>query len=191
MQEGSSSTNFRPVWSTNIPLDSRLSCLMAENFLDMCDISTLCSLHKVLLFSHFAWIWEKVSAFMHKLPSQFLLICGRSSGHLVLRLASKSRPRLFRLFNHFMRGAHAGRLASLFLFLVFFFFLSLSLSLFYLAFFGSSCQDLLLIFVWHSSDNIEKRTGKISVVYLYEQLPGSHFIRVCEAQVKRQKPNIM
>ena len=110
VQEGSSSTNFRPVWSTNIPLDSRLSWLMAENFLDVCDISTLCSLHKVLLFSHFAWIWEKVSAFMHKLPSQFLLICARPSGHLVLRLASKSRPRLFRLFNHFMRGAHAGSL---------------------------------------------------------------------------------
>ena len=70
---------------------------------------------------------------MHKLPSQFLFICERPSGHLVLRLASKSRTSLFRFFNHSMRGDLTVDLGvfgfSFFVFVVFFSSLFILLSL--------------------------------------------------------------
>ena len=48
------------------PMNSRPSRLVSENLLNVCDISTLRSLQKVLLFPHVTWVSEKMRAFIHK-----------------------------------------------------------------------------------------------------------------------------
>ena len=49
--------------STQIPLDPWLPRLVAENLLDVCNISSLCCLEKVLLFPHGTWVGDRMVAF--------------------------------------------------------------------------------------------------------------------------------
>lgn len=65
-----------------VPLNSRLSRFMAENLLDMRDISTLCSLQKILLFPHLAWVREKG---LPSFTNQLLFVYKVSHSHFVLR----------------------------------------------------------------------------------------------------------
>ena len=68
----------------HVPLNSRLSCLVSENPLNVCNISALRSLRKVLLLPHVTWVSEKMPAFIHK---SIIMLCRgfHVSRHLVLR----------------------------------------------------------------------------------------------------------
>lgn len=66
----------------HVPLNSRLSPFVAENLLDMRDISTLCSLQKILLFPHLAWVREKGPP---SFTNQLLFVYKVCHSHFVLR----------------------------------------------------------------------------------------------------------
>lgn len=65
-----------------VPLNSRLSRFVTENLLDMRDISTLCSLQKILLFPHLAWVREKG---LPSFTNQLLFVYKVCHSHFVLR----------------------------------------------------------------------------------------------------------
>lgn len=75
-----------------VPLDPRLPCLVAEDLLDVCHISSLRCLQKVLLFPHGTWVGERLAALVQKPITIWTWEHARTIRHFVLRWLAGLAP---------------------------------------------------------------------------------------------------